>query len=71
MGAARTCWLRRERWPEEGGEPTLIAAYLAANWHRSVEEAIEDGLNFWRELRFGDVFAPLMARGGSVYALHR
>ncbi len=42
----------------------LISAYLAANWHRSVEEAIEDGLSFWRELRFGDVFAPLMAPGG-------
>jgi NTE family protein len=42
----------------------LISAYLAANWHRSVEEAIEDGLRFWRELRFGDVFAPLMAPGG-------
>ena len=44
----------------------LIAAYLAANWHRSVEEAIEDGLNFWRELRFGDVFAPLMAPAGAA-----
>src|SRR5450755_4210551 len=42
----------------------LIAAYLVANWHRSVEEAIEDGLRFWRELRFGDVFAALMAPGG-------
>ena len=28
----------------------LISAYLAANWNRSVEEAIEDGLRFWREL---------------------
>ncbi|MGZ6576085.1 MAG: patatin-like phospholipase family protein [Solirubrobacteraceae bacterium] len=44
----------------------LISAYLAANWHRSVEEAIEDGLRFWRELRFGDVFAPLMAPGGAA-----
>jgi NTE family protein len=42
----------------------LISAYLAANWHRSVEEAIEDGLSFWRDLRFGDVFAPLVALGG-------
>ena len=42
----------------------LIAAYLVANWHRSVEEAIEDGLRFWRELRFGDVCAPLMAPAG-------
>jgi NTE family protein len=42
----------------------LIAAYLVANWHRSVEEAVEDGLRFWRELRFGDVFAPLMAPSG-------
>jgi NTE family protein len=42
----------------------LIAAYLAANWHRSAEEAIEDGLCFWRELRFGDVLAPLMAPAG-------
>jgi len=42
----------------------LIAAYLAANWHRSAEEAIEDGLRFWRELRFGDVLAPLMAPAG-------
>src|SRR5450755_1330045 len=42
----------------------LIAAYLVANWHRSVEEAIEDGLGFWRELRFGDVFAPLIAPVG-------
>ena len=44
----------------------LISAYLAANWHRPVEEAIEDGLRFWRELRFGDVFAPLMAPGGAA-----
>ena len=44
----------------------LIASYLAANWQRPVEEAIEDGLRFWRELRFGDVFAPLMAPGGVV-----
>jgi NTE family protein len=42
----------------------LISAYLLANWHRSVEEAVEDGLRFWRELRFGDVFAPLMAPSG-------
>ena len=26
----------------------LISAYLAANWHRPVDEAIEDGLSFWR-----------------------
>ena len=44
----------------------LISAYLAANWHRSVEEMIEDGLRFWRELRFGDVLAPLMAPGGAA-----
>jgi NTE family protein len=44
----------------------LIAAYLVANWQRSVEEAIEDGLSFWRELRFGDVFAPLVALGGAA-----
>jgi NTE family protein len=44
----------------------LIAAYLVANWHRSTEEAIEDGLRFWRELRFADVFAPLMAPGGAA-----
>ena len=44
----------------------LISAYLVANWHRSVEEAIEDGLSFWRELRFGDVFAPLVALGGAA-----
>ena len=44
----------------------LISAYLAANWHLSVEDAIEDGLRFWRDLRFGDVFAPLMAPGGAV-----
>jgi NTE family protein len=44
----------------------LISAYLAANWHRSVEEAIEDGLRFWRELRFADVFSPLMAVGGAA-----
>jgi NTE family protein len=42
----------------------LISAYLVANWHRSVEETIEDGLSFWRELRFGDVFAALMAPSG-------
>ena len=44
----------------------LISAYLVANWHRPVEEAIEDGLSFWRDLRFGDVFAPLMAVGGAA-----
>ncbi len=42
----------------------LISAYLVANWHRSEKEAIEDGLRFWRELRFGDVFAALMAPTG-------
>jgi predicted acylesterase/phospholipase RssA len=30
----------------------LISAYLAANWHRSADEAIDDGLRFWRELQF-------------------
>ena len=44
----------------------LVSAYLVANWHRPVEEAIEDGLSFWRELRFGDVFAPLLAVGGAA-----
>ncbi|MGO9960011.1 MAG: patatin-like phospholipase family protein [Solirubrobacteraceae bacterium] len=44
----------------------LIAAFLVANWHRSVEEAIEDGLRFWRELQFGDVFAPMVALGGAA-----
>ena len=44
----------------------LISAYLAANWHRPVDEAIEDGLRFWRDLRFGDVLAPLMAPGGAA-----
>jgi NTE family protein len=43
----------------------LISAYLAANWHRRAEETIDDGLSFWRELTFGDVFAPLMALGGA------
>jgi NTE family protein len=43
----------------------LVSAYLVANWHRPVEEVIEDGLSFWRELRFGDVFAPLMGLGGA------
>lgn len=42
----------------------LTSAYLVANWHRSAEQAIEDGMNFWRELRFGDVLAPLVAPGG-------
>ena len=42
----------------------LISAYLAANWHRPTQEAVEDGLRFWRDLRFGDVCAPLMALGG-------
>jgi Patatin-like phospholipase len=44
----------------------LISAYLAANWHRPVDEAFDDGLSFWRALRFGDVFAPLMAPGGAA-----
>ena len=44
----------------------LISAYLAANWHRSTEAAIEDGLRFWRELRFGDVLAPLIAPSGAA-----
>jgi NTE family protein len=43
----------------------LTAAYLAANWHQSADEAIDDGLKFWHELRFGDVFKPLMALGGA------
>jgi NTE family protein len=44
----------------------LIASYLAANWHRPTQEAVEDGLSFWRDLRFGDVCAPLMALGGAA-----
>ena len=44
----------------------LISAYLAANWHRSTAEAIDDGLSFWRDLRFGDVFAPLVGLGGAA-----
>jgi NTE family protein len=44
----------------------LIAAYLAANWHRSTEEAIQEGLRFWRDLRFGDVLSPLMAPAGAA-----
>ena len=44
----------------------LISAYMAANWHRSTAEAIEDGLSFWRDLRFGDVFAPLVGVGGAA-----
>ena len=44
----------------------LISAYLVANWHCPAEEAIEDGLSFWRELRFGDVFAALMAPSGAA-----
>jgi len=43
----------------------LISAYLAGNWHRPVEEIIDDGVRFWRELQFGDVLAPLMAPGGA------
>ena len=34
----------------------LIASYLVANWHRPAKEAIEDGLSFWRDLTFGDVW---------------
>ena len=44
----------------------LIASYLVANWHRPAQEAVEDGLRFWRDLRFGDVCAPLMAVGGAT-----
>ena len=44
----------------------LISAYLVANWHRPVQQAIEDGLSFWRDLTFGDVCAPLMAVGGAT-----
>jgi NTE family protein len=44
----------------------LISAYLVANWHRSTGEAIEDGLRFWRELRFGDVFAALVGLSGAT-----
>ena len=44
----------------------LVASYLVANWHRPTEEAIEDELSFWRDLRFGDVLAPLMAVGGAT-----
>ena len=44
----------------------LIASYLVANWHRPTQEAVEDGLQFWRDLRFGDVCAPLMAVGGAA-----
>src|ERR1039458_3180610 len=44
----------------------LIAAYLVANWHRSTRDAIEDGLDLWRELRFADVFAPLVGLAGAT-----
>jgi NTE family protein len=44
----------------------VISAYLVANWHRAVEEAVEDGLTVWRELRFADVLAPLVALGGAA-----
>jgi len=44
----------------------LIASYLVAHWHRPTQEAVEDGLSFWRDLRFGDVCAPLMALGGAA-----
>ncbi len=44
----------------------LISAYLAANWHRDTAEAVEDGLSFWRDLRFGDVFAPLVGLSGAA-----
>jgi NTE family protein len=44
----------------------LIGSYLVANWHRPAQEAIEDGLSFWRDLTFRDVCAPLMAVGGAT-----
>ena len=44
----------------------LVASYLVANWHRSAQEAVEDGLQFWRDLRFADVCAPLVALGGAA-----
>jgi NTE family protein len=44
----------------------LVASYLMANWHRPVQEAVEDGLRFWRDLQFGDVCAPMMALGGAT-----
>ena len=44
----------------------LVASYLVANWHRPAQDAIEDGLSFWRDLTFGDVCAPLMAVGGAT-----
>ncbi|MGO9905325.1 MAG: patatin-like phospholipase family protein [Solirubrobacteraceae bacterium] len=44
----------------------LIAAYLAANWHRDMADAIDDGLSFWRGVRFGDVLSPLMAPSGAA-----
>jgi NTE family protein len=44
----------------------LVGAYLVANWHRPTQEAVEDGLRFWRDLRFSDVCAPLIALGGAA-----
>ena len=44
----------------------LIASYLVANLHRPTGETVEDGLRFWRDLRFGDVCAPLVALGGAA-----
>jgi NTE family protein len=44
----------------------LVASYLMANWHRPSEETVEQGLRFWRDLRFGDVCAPLVALGGAA-----
>ena len=51
----------------------LISAYLAANWHRPAEEAIEDGLQLLARAAIrGRVRAADGAwRGGSVHALRQ
>jgi NTE family protein len=42
----------------------LTSAFLVANWDRPVDEVVEAGLTFWRDLRFGDVLAPLASPAG-------
>lgn len=40
------------------------AAYLAANWEKSAQRIVDGGSDLWRELRFGDVLAPVVSPGG-------
>jgi NTE family protein len=63
---------------ERGERPTIVvgssvgafnAAYLAANAHRPLGDAMRDGVGWWSDLRWRDVLAPLTSPRGVLRTL--